>query len=237
MNILLARHGQAGTRLAYDQLSTTGTRQASLLGKFFKDSGWNFDRWIAGGLNRQQQTAHLAAAGAEVDPERILVDELWNEFDLDRVYHGIGPRLAGLNADFRTHWESVQALVATHGSDETALVNRRWSPADEMVVRAWVRQEIEYEGESWTGFRARIGGALHRVLESGAESAVIFTSATPIAICVGGALSLADSDIFQLAGAQMNSSLTELRWRHGKLRLFSFNNVPHLTEAALRTHR
>jgi len=106
-----------------------------------------------------------------------------------------------------------------------------------MVVRAWVQGEYRFDGEAWVDFRDRIRRGLQDLLKSGLDSAVVFTSATPIAICVGEALGLGDLEIFQLAGAVINTSYTELRWRHNKLRMFSFNNVPHLNDAALRTHR
>lgn len=237
MNLTLVRHGQAGTRLTYDVLSATGRRQASLLGRWLHESGARFDSWACGHLQRQKETAGLAAAEhAEATPE-IAATEVWNEFDLDRVYNGIAPKLAAMHPEFRAHWEEVQAQVELHGDQENAAVNRRWSPADEMVVRAWVRGEIEFDGESWEQFRERIRSALNGVLESKRESTVVFTSATPTAICIGEALGLAAPDIFQLAGSLLNASFSELRWRHGKWRLFSFNNVPHLGERELRTHR
>jgi broad specificity phosphatase PhoE len=232
MNLLFVRHGQAGTRLEYDRLSALGYEQATLLGRHLDAMGWRFERRVSGGLRRQRQTAELAYPA-----ETSSLDEGWNEFDLHGVFEGIGPQLALRDPGFASHWQTVKSLTELHGEDEAALVNRRWSPADEMVIRAWVRGDCEFEGESWVAFRARIREGLQRLVQGGQGSAVIFTSATPIAICVGEALALGEEDIFQLAGALLNTSYTELRWRRGKLRLFSFNNTPHLNEAAQRTHR
>jgi broad specificity phosphatase PhoE len=108
-----------------------------------------------------------------------------------------------------------------------------------MVVRAWVSGSVDYDGESWQGFRARIRRALDETIAhaSGQQSAVVFTSATPAAIAAGEALGLDEAGIFQLAGALLNASCTELRWRRGAWRLFSFNNVPHLPDRSLHTHR
>jgi broad specificity phosphatase PhoE len=237
MNIHFVRHGQAGTRRDYDVLSGLGCEQSTLLGRYLEASNLRFPCWFAGGLRRQQETAQLASIEQREEVAATKVVEAWNEFDLDAVYEGIGPQLAMRNLEFRTHWNTVKTLVELHGHNESALVNRRWSPADEMVVRAWVQGDYRYPGESWLDFRERIRGALQDLLKSGLDSAVVFTSATPIAICVGEALGLPDGEIFQLAGALMNASFTELRWRHNKLRMFSFNNVPHLSDPALRTHR
>ena len=237
MNIHLVRHGQAGTRRDYDVLSGLGCEQSTLLGRYLDSGDLRFACWFAGGLRRQQETAQLAGIEQKEAVAATKVVESWNEFDLDAVYEGIGPQLAMRNPEFRTHWQTVKTLVELHGHNEAALVNRRWSPADEMIVRAWLQGDCRYDGESWVDFRERIRGALQDLLKSGLDSAVVFTSATPIAICVGEALGLPDIEIFQLAGALMNTSYTELRWRHNKLRMFSFNNVPHLIDAALRTHR
>jgi broad specificity phosphatase PhoE len=237
MNIFLVRHGQAGTRRDYDVLSGLGCEQSTLLGRYFDSANLRFPCWYAGGLRRQQETAQLAGIEQKEAVAATKIDEGWNEFDLDGVYAGIGPQLSMRSPEFRTHWQTVKTLVDLHGDNESALVNRRWSPADEMVVRAWVQGDYRIESESWVDFRERIRAALQALLKSGLDSAVVFTSATPSAICVGEALGLPDLEIFHLAGALLNSSYTELRYRHGKLRLFSFNNTPHLNDAALRTHR
>lgn len=237
MNILFVRHGQAGTRRDYDVLSGLGCEQATLLGRYLDQMPWRLLGWYAGGLRRQQETAQLASIEQKEQVAATRIDEGWSEFDLDGVYNGIGPQLALRNPEFRTHWQTIKTLVDLHGDNESALVNRRWSPSDEMVVRSWVQGEFRFDGESWVDFRERIREALDRLLKSGLDSAVVFTSATPTAICVGEALGLPDSEIFQLAGSLLNTAYTELRWRHGKLRLFSFNNTPHLNDASMRTHR
>ena len=236
MNLHLIRHGQAGTRLDYDTLSSVGRHQASLLGKYLHQSGAAFTSMIAGGLKRQQETASLASAELAAPPV-LATHTGWNEFDLDGVYQGIAPKLAAHSADFRKHWEAVQAAVERHGADEHSVVNRRWSPADEMVVRAWVEGRFTYDGESWVEFKQRIRNTLLRTLDEAHLEAAIFTSATPTAIAVGEALGLNEAGIFRLAATVMNSSFSELRWRNGRLRLFSFNNAPHLLESAMRTHR
>jgi len=65
----------------------------------------------------------------------------------------------------------------------------------------------------------------------------VFTSATPIAVWTGMALGIAENKIMRLAGVMYNSAFSTLRMRQEDVTLFSFNNVPHLAEAALRTFR
>ena len=62
-------------------------------------------------------------------------------------------------------------------------------------------------------------------------------SAAPISIWAAAALEVADSHIMRLAGVMYNSAVTTFRLRDDAVTLFSFNGVPHLNEAGLRTFR
>ena len=62
-NIYLVRHGQAGTRDAYDSLSELGHRQCQLLGEWFASQGIKFTAAYSGEMSRQQQTAQAVKAG------------------------------------------------------------------------------------------------------------------------------------------------------------------------------
>lgn len=241
LNILLIRHGQAGTRTDYDTLSATGRVQARLLGQYLAGQQIQFSLALTGTLRRQQQTASgvlQALDEAGIERPELTIDAGWSEFDLDDVYQSIGPQLALIDSTFAQHWRKAQDQIAADGHDENSTINRRWNPADELVVRAWVQGKFPCSGESWLGFKDRIRDALSRLLGSRQEGTVaIFTSATPSAICTARALGAGDDVIFQLAGSKMNSAITELRARAGNVRLFAFNSVPHLPDASLRTQR
>lgn len=228
----MVRHGQAGTRLEYDRLSALGWEQARRLAAAWRAAGREFTRVVAGGLRRQQETASAVAEALGVPVE---TQAGWNEFDLSAVYEGIAPQLARVDPDFREHYDRAQREIAERGADEHAVINRRWNQADELVVRAWVQGRFDYPGETWPAFKARIAEELEAVRGEG--DVAVFTSATPIAISCGVALGLDDRRVFQLAGAQLNSAITELRLRHHEWRLFAFNQVPHLDEARWHTHR
>jgi broad specificity phosphatase PhoE len=105
--VTLIRHGQAGSRLAYDDLSEIGREQSRALGALFRERNVRFDAIVAGGLNRRRFTANeiVAAMG---EPRDIVIDERWSEFDLDKVYSGIGPLLAAENDRFRLDYEQLQ---------------------------------------------------------------------------------------------------------------------------------
>jgi broad specificity phosphatase PhoE len=237
-NLYLVRHGQAGTRDAYDSLSGLGRRQCQLLGQYFRAQEINFAAGYCGDLCRHQQTAReLSAAYGSGFPE-IEVDSSWNEFDLDRLYREIGPPLFATSEEMRRQYESMRQQLRACGGDQAAPVHRRWLPCDTAVVNAWIRNEYPYAGESWEQFRQRVASCLVKVTSARRhENIAVFSSATPIAIWTGLALDLADERVMKLAGVLHNASFTILQVREAKLRLFEFNATPHLVSRDLRTFR
>lgn len=239
--VYLVRHGQAGTRDAYDSLSELGKRQARLLGEHFVSQGIQFASACAGELLRQQKTAEqIGAAYAEEGPAfpGIRVDPGWDEFDLARIYREIAPFLCAQDSEFRREYEEMREQVRTSAGVHEARIHRKWLPCDTKVVEAWVAARYPYGGESWVHFRervaacrSRIGGAQRR------ENILVVTSATPVAIWSGLSLELSADRVMRLAGVLYNASYTVLRLREGELRLFTFNAVPHLAAPGLRTHR
>ena len=76
-SVYLVRHGQAGTRDAYDSLSELGRRQSRLLGEYFLSQGIEFAAAYSGAMLRQQQTAaevSTAYAKAGVPFPEIVID-------------------------------------------------------------------------------------------------------------------------------------------------------------------
>ncbi len=72
--VYLVRHGQAGTREAYDSLSELGRRQARLLGEYFVSEGIQFAAAYSGALVRQQETACEVSAVYERSGRRLPGD-------------------------------------------------------------------------------------------------------------------------------------------------------------------
>ena len=239
--IYLVRHGQAGTRKAYDALSDLGRRQSRLLGEYFLSEGIQFAAAISGSLERQRETAFgvqsaYLEAGAAF-PE-IVLDCGWNEFDLTQVYHSLAPRLCDEDPEFRKQYEEmrVQARAAAHEHD--AAVNRRWLPCDVKVVETWIEDRLPCEGESWPAFRERVAGCRLRLEPAARQGDVaVFTSATPIGIWTAMSMDIQDHRALRLAGVLRNASCTVMRLRAGQLRLDSFNTIPHLCAPDLRTYR
>jgi broad specificity phosphatase PhoE len=243
--VYLVRHGQAGTRDAYDSLSELGERQARLLGEHFISQGIRFTSAYAGALMRQQQTAEqirAAYADAGVGFPTIRVDSGWDEFDLGRVYREIAPLLAADDPEFLREYDEMREQVRVSQGEHGARIHRRWMPCDTKVVEAWLTGRYAYGGETWDQFRERVAACRLKMLEgqqndTRRENILVVTSATPLAIWTGLSLEISDERIMRLAGAVYNASYTILRLRKQQLRLFTFNAVPHLAAPGLCTHR
>ena len=249
--VYLVRHGQAGTRDAYDSLSELGERQARLLGEHFIAQGIRFASAYAGALTRQQQTAEqirTAYADAAVGFPTVRVDSGWDEFDLGRVYREIAPLLAAEDPEFLREYDEMREQVRVSQGAHGARIHRKWMPCDTKVVEAWLAGRYSYGGETWDQFRERVAACRLKMLDTHENNArqendarqeniLVVTSATPLAIWTGLSLEISDERIMRLAGAVYNASYTILRLRKEQLRLFTFNAVPHLAAPGLCTHR
>lgn len=232
--VYLVRHGQAGTRQDYDTLSEVGFEQARRLGVHFARQGLRFHAAWSGSLKRQRQTAEAVRGvyGAEcVEFPDTVVDEAWNEFDLDHVYRTLAPILCEEDEEFRRDYEAMHA----EGD-----IDRRWTNADVRMVQAWIKGHPRFTGETWLEFHARVASrreALAAVSEeSDSHNIVVFTSGTPIGIWAALGLDVEDHRAMRLAGVLHNTSYTVIRLRPKQLRLHMFNGVPHL-DGELLTYR
>lgn len=236
-SLYLIRHGQAGTRDAYDSLSDLGRHQSQLLGHYFRSQGIQFTASFCGEMCRQQQTAREAKSGYGEGFPDIVVDPGWSEFDLDRMYREIAPAMCAANANFKQEYEAMRQQLRASRGEHDANVHRRWLPCDTAVVNAWIRNACPYTGESWRQFRDRVAACHSRMSSSRHDNVAVFTSATPIAIWAGLALDIADERVMKIAGVLHNASLTVIQVRDDKLRLFMLNATPHLVSKDLRTFR
>jgi broad specificity phosphatase PhoE len=238
--VYLVRHGQAGTRDAYDLLSELGERQARLLGEHFISQGIRFASAYSGALTRQQQTAEqirAVYADAGVGFPTVRVDSGWDEFDLGRVYREIAPLLAAEDPEFLHEYDEMREQVRISQGAHGARIHRKWMACDTKVVEAWLGGRYSYGGETWDQFRERVAACRLKMLDARQENILVVTSATPLAIWTGLSLEISDERIMRLAGAVYNASYTILRLRKEQLRLFTFNAVPHLAAPGLCTHR
>ena len=227
-SVYLVRHGQAGLRQRYDELSPLGHRQARMLGEYFVREGIRFEAIWSGALRRQRETAAevcCAFRAAGVPAPEIVVDPDWNEFDLEGVFREIAPQLAASDAQFRQDYEELLRLM----EDESNGVHHTWSRCDVAVVRAWIAGAHPCAVETWPEFCARVlRAAAAFAPRAPGENVAVFTSATPIAIWLGKALGAADGSLMRHAGVMYNAAFTTLRARPTDLTLLQFNAIPHL---------
>jgi broad specificity phosphatase PhoE len=236
--VYLVRHAQAGTRENYDVLSDLGRDQARLLGAHLVDQQIELDAVYCGGMRRQRETAEIACdavtAGGGAKPE-IVADERWNEFSLISVYRAIAKRMMDEDEAFARDIREMQESIKADPHATGGAVGR----CDQAVIRAWMEGRYpDYEGETWSSFSSRIRDCSSRLCSNNSHerSIAIFTSATPIAITAAAALGLDDERLLGILGVIYNTSLSTLKMRDGRLRLFTFNATPHLP-ASLRTFR
>lgn len=239
--VYLVRHGQAGTRKAYDSLSQLGRRQARLLGEYFVSEKIHFAGGYSGALARQEETAAEVSAvyrEAGVPFPEIVREPAWNEFDLTHVYRALAPRLCAEDPEFEREYRELVAQARAAAEQPEASVNRRWLPCDVKVVQAWIRGQHAYEGETWRAFRERVIACRSKLEPTERDgNIVVFTSATPIGVWTALAMEIHDERAMRLAGVLHNASCTVMRLYDGELRLHSFNTIPHLSEPELRTYR
>lgn len=239
-NLYLVRHGQAGTRDAYDRLSDLGRRQAKLLGEYLAGQRLVFSAAYTGSMRRQQETAFQVQAAyrqMEVEFPEVVNKQEWDEFNLDQIYREIAPRMSADDLDFRQQYEAMRQQVRLSDGEQAAAVHRRWLPCDSQIVKAWISGKYPYQGESWDAFRQRVESGLEVQNGTHKTNVIVFTSAVPVAIWTGLALDISDHRIMRLAGVLQNSSYSVLRLKADDLRLVTFNAAPHLIDESLRTYR
>jgi broad specificity phosphatase PhoE len=215
--ILAVRHAQASFGAAnYDQLSPLGEKQAGLLGQWFKDIGIVPDAVVTGGLTRHRQTAEIALSAMPCQAEIVELDQ-FREFDSRDVMECHAP-------DFRTrHFERVKAgEITTHKDYHEVFVQS---------VTRWVsgRHDPEYK-QSWPVFQSRVREGLAEMVEahSGAETVLLVTSGGPLTVLFQVMTGMSNTAVFDMGYSLLNCGLSRMQTEGDKLRLRSFNAVPHL---------
>ena len=231
-NLFLVRHGQASAfEENYDRLSTLGEKQALLLGEEWKRRGVQFHRVFTGPRVRQKATAELAAEAGGLPPPVELAD--LDEMGVEPLFQQHMPELFSRHAHLQALGDAM--LMA----DGNAARARSFARLFEAVLRLWIRGEVRGFGvEPWLEFRARVRRVLAAVRENArGQRIAVFTSAGPVAGAVQLALGADDDTTLALAFRVRNSSVSEFLFSGDRFSLASFNETPHLEDAALITVR
>jgi len=230
--LYLVRHGQASAfEDNYDRLSSLGERQARLLGAWWRRRGVKLDRVFAGPRVRQQRTAEIAIEAGGL-PSPVEVAEL-DEMDVEPLFKEHLPDLFLRHAHLQALGDS---MVMAEGNEARG---RSMARLFEAALLLWVRGQVHAPGvEPWLQFRARVRKALSVVREQArGQRIAVFTSAGPVAAAVQLALGADDETALSLAFRVRNSSVSEFLFRSDRFSLASFNETPHLEDAALVTVR
>ena len=209
--LTVVRHGQARPfDRNPDQLSPLGEEQSRLLGEYWKRLGVSFDEVWSGSLLRQRQTAELA-----IGSPQILED--WNEYDANGILHNFAP-----------------PYELEPGADR----NRKFQKVFEPAVLAWIEAESHPTVETWLAFRERVLRGLRRLQDGPSNrNVVLFTSGGPISVLVQAAIAGHPRSFLEVNWRVKNCSITEFTFSRERLSLDSFNALPHLERAELRTFR
>lgn len=217
MTLLLVRHGQASFGAAdYDQLSERGQRQSRLLGDWLARGGHRFRSVVVGGMRRHRQTADgVIAAFAErgLELPEVVADPGFAEFDHQAVF----------GAWFDRDPEHPLAIASRSGKprDVGAML--------QAALLAWANDELPGLPESWAGFGERVRDAGERLEAlAGDGEALVLSSGGVISRLAQLALDVPDHRAVELNLSLRNSALSEFHPERGRLRLGSWNALPHL---------
>jgi broad specificity phosphatase PhoE len=210
--LIVVRHGQARPFDSNpDRLSALGEQQAWALAQYWKRIGVTFDEVWSGSLNRQKQTAELAVGCA---PE---ISDDWNEYDANGILHHFAP---------------------PYDLEDGADRNRKFQKIFEPAMLSWLAAEKHPTVETWGAFRDRALRGLRRMQDGPSNrSVVLFTSGGPISVLVQTAIGAPERSFLEVNWRVKNCSLTEFTFSKDRLSLDSFNALPHLERAELRTFR
>jgi broad specificity phosphatase PhoE len=236
--VLLLRHAQASyLEPNYDKLSSTGERQARVLGEYWARHKINFHRVFSGPRVRQMDTARIAAAACREAghalPEPVVLQE-FDEYNGEAVVKYALPRLLEKDAEIRA---LHQAYLTTAPSEERS---KKFQKMVEAIIDLWVAGELVVPGvESWLEFAARVNRGLWQIMSRAnhGECSVVFCSGGPIAIGMQRALNLSAQDTLRVAWMSRNCSYTEFLYSGARFTLGAFNAFPHLDDPSLLTYR
>jgi broad specificity phosphatase PhoE len=210
--LTVVRHGQARPFDSNpDRLSALGEEQARTLAGYWKRIGMEFDEVWSGSLQRQQQTAELAAGRA---PE---VSDDWNEYDANGILHHFAP-----------------PYELEPGADR----NRKFQKVFEPAMLAWLAAEEHPTVETWGMFSKRVMRALRQLQDGPSNRNVaLFTSGGPVSMLVQTAIGAPERSFLEINWRVKNCSITEFTFSRERISLDSFNALPHLERPELRTFR
>lgn len=218
MSLLAVRHGQASFGADdYDKLSDKGWQQMRRLGEWLAGHGERFDATVIGGMRRHRESFDALAEGyaaRDIALPAPAVDPRCNEFDHRAV----------LEAFVRAQQEHP-AVVASAGGRSGG--HREIFALLHAAISHWASGALDQEVEAWSEFcrRTRTAGS-----ELANGRTLLVSSGGVIAQLAAASLDAPDARAVELNLSLRNSALTEFVPIAGRMRLGSWNALPHLAE-------
>jgi broad specificity phosphatase PhoE len=184
---------------------------------------------------------------SEIGETQVLaLGEYWtrNGIGFDEVWSGAMARhrrtaelAVGGEARVSADWNEYDADRILRGRAASLKDNRAFQRVFEGAMQEWLGGSAN-GAEPWTEFRDRVLRGLREILKGGSSRRVVlFTSGGPIGVLVQTALNAPERSFLEVNWRVRNCSITEFVFSGDRLTLDSFNGVPHLTDAGLRTFR
>ena len=230
--LTLVRHGQAHAfEEDSDRLTPLGVEQMRRLGEYWARHNVRHTHAVSGTLRRHRESAEALRNSGFALPE-IEADARWNEYPAREILEHLLPAAAAADvrmAELRTAWIESQAAER----------NRHFQRLLEPLMAAWLSGALAHpEVETAAAFRARVKGALVRILDGpSGRDVVVFTSGGPIGVCVQETLGAPLGTFLDVNWRVNNASLTEFTFSRGRIALDRFNDLAHLDDWGMRSWR
>jgi broad specificity phosphatase PhoE len=228
MSVLAIRHGQASFGAEnYDQLSERGARQSERLGTWLAQRMPRPQRVLIGAMHRHRQTLEAILSGAELRADSLVpveVDARLNEFD---------------------HRAVVESFVRTNPGHPCANAMQTGAAIQPRAVfqllldalQAWARDALTDTPESWRDFATRTHAVANELARDPGCDAWVITSGGVLSQWAQQALDVPSVRSVELNLSIRNSAVCEFHPLGQRLRLGSWNSLPHLPiDDGLWTH-
>lgn len=220
-SLYLVRHGQASLGANnYDELSTAGREQATLLGQHFHALNMRFEQVVSGTLVRQIDTAQSilsAYHASNAHAPALRRDPRFNEYDFEPI---------------------LKTYAFINGIAEMPLKDpRQFYRFLQGALNAWVGGALASPAiPDWHVFSQRCQAGLAALASSVSNDsrALVVTSGGVIASLVANALGADPLKFVELNLTIRNAAITRLEKTERGWSLVTFNALPHLETAARR---
>lgn len=219
--LYMVRHAQASFgALNYDKLSELGHQQSRWLGEYLALNQVHFDHVMLGDLVRHRETLDGLRLGINGSIENQVLNEA-----IDQA--SVMPHLNEF--DFK----AVAGAYILKNPDQAPPENATKSDfyrVFKKAVLAWSKGELDQDvPERWEEFHQRVAGFQELLrTEFVGKKILAVTSGGAIGMAVSQMLHTSDASMIELNLQIRNTSLTHCFFNHKKVRLHTFNHVPHL---------